>query len=85
MGQLNFPGASQIVDFYHAVEDAGHVIKALLGSKEHPEYDSRRRRWVRRLLGNGVENLIKEIQQACVGASQASAVEEELRDFIHNA
>ena len=85
MGKLNFPGASQIVDFYHAVEHAGQVVKALLSSKEHPEYEPRRSRWVRRLLGNGVENLIKETRQECAGKPQAEAVEEELGYFVRNA
>ncbi len=84
MGELNFPGAIQIVDFYHAVEHAGQVVKALLGSKEHPEYESRRSRWVRRLLGNGVENLIKETRQECAGKPQDQAVGEELRYFVGN-
>ena len=84
MGEINLPGAIQIVDFYHGVNHAGDVVKVLLGSKEHPEYDSRRSRWVRRLLGNGVENLIKETRQECAGKSQAEAVEDELHYFVHN-
>jgi Uncharacterised protein family (UPF0236) len=84
MGELNFPGATQVVDFYHAVEHAGQVVKALLDSKEHPEYESRRSRWVRRLLGNGVENLIKETRQECAAKPQAQAVEEELGYFVRN-
>ena len=35
MGRLSFPGAIQIVDFYHALEHAGKVLVSLLGSKEH--------------------------------------------------
>jgi hypothetical protein len=84
MGQVNFPDALQIVDFYHGAEHAGKVVSALLGSKEHPEYEPRRSRWVRRLLGNGVENLIKETRQECAGTPQAQAVEEELKYFVSN-
>jgi hypothetical protein len=84
MGHLNFRDAIQIVDFYHGAEHAGQVVQALLGSKEHPEYKSRRRRWVRRLLGNGVKNLIKETRQECAGKPQAQAVEDELGYFMHN-
>ena len=58
MGRLCFPGATQIVDFYHALEHAGKVVVALLGSKEHPEYKPRRRRWAKRLLNDKVEQLI---------------------------
>jgi hypothetical protein len=84
MGHLNFRDAIQIVDFYHGAEHAGKVVEALLGSKEHPEYKSRRSRWVRRLLGNGVENLINETRQECAEKPQAEAVEEELRYFVNN-
>ena len=50
MGRLCFPKAIQIVDFYHALEHAGKVLVALLGSKEHPEYKTRLGRWAKRLL-----------------------------------
>lgn len=84
MGRLNFPDALQIVDFYHAAEHASKVVEALLGSKDHPEYQARRSRWVRRLLGNGVENLIKETRQECTGKPQAQAVEDQLDYFVNN-
>jgi hypothetical protein len=84
MGQQNFRDALQVVDFYHSAEHAGKVVEALLGNKEHPEYQSRRSRWVRRLLGNGVENLIKETRQECQGQPQAQAVEEQLGYFVNN-
>jgi hypothetical protein len=84
MGHLNFKDAIQIVDFYHGADHAGDVVQALLGSKEHPEYKARRSRWVRRLLGNGVENLIEETRQECAGKPQAQKVYEELGYFVHN-
>jgi len=85
MGHLNFHDALQIVDFYHGADHAAKVVEALLGgSKEHPEYKARRSRWVRRLLGNGVENLIKETRQECAGKPQAQAVEDELGYFVRN-
>jgi hypothetical protein len=84
MGHLNFKDAIQIVDFYHGADHAGEVVEALLGSKEHPEYKARRSRWVRRLLGNGVENLIEETRQECAGKPQAQKVYEELGYFAHN-
>ena len=84
MGHLNFKDAIQIVDFYHGADHAGEVVAALLGGKEHPEYKARRSRWVRRLLGNGVKNLIEETRQECAGKPQAQAVYEELGYFVHN-
>jgi hypothetical protein len=47
MGRLCFPTAIQIVDFYHALEHAGRVLEALLGSKEHADYQKRLRRWAK--------------------------------------
>jgi hypothetical protein len=47
MGRLCFSSATQIVDFYHALEHAGKVLLALLGSKEHPDYKTRLARWVK--------------------------------------
>lgn len=84
MGRAYFRDVLQIVDFYHAAEHAGRVVEALLGSKEHPQYKARRRRWVRRLLGNGVENLIQETRQEAAGQPQAQAVEEKLGYFVRN-
>lgn len=84
MGCLNFKDAIQIVDFYHGAEHAAKVVEALVKSKEHPEYKARRSRWVRRLLGNGVKNLIEETRQECAGKPQAQKVYEELGYFVHN-
>lgn len=84
MGRLCFPGATQIVDFYHALEHAGKVLAALLGSKEHPEYKTRLGRWARRLLNDKVESLIAQTRQECAAKTQAQAVEKELGYFVNN-
>lgn len=60
------------------------MVKALLGNKEQPQYKAQRSRWVRRLLRNGVENLIQETRLQCAGQSQAQAVEDELGYFVRN-
>ena len=79
MGQHCFQDAIQIVDFYHALEHAGKVLEALLGSKEHPGLqEAGCGRWAKRLLKDKVENLIEETRQECAGQPQAQAVEEEL-------
>jgi hypothetical protein len=67
MGRLCFSGAIQIVDFYHALEHAGKVLAALLGSKEHPEYKARLGRWAKSLLNDKVEQLIAQTRQECAG------------------
>jgi hypothetical protein len=84
MGRLCFSTAIQIVDFYHAMEHAGQVLLALLGSKEHPEYKARLGRWAKRLLKNQVEKLMAETRQECAGKSRAAAVEKALGYFVNN-
>lgn len=85
MGRLCFPKAIQIVDFYHALEHAGKVLTALLGSKEHPDYKKRLARWAKRLLQDGVENLIAQARQEGASSCRAEAVEKELGYFVSNA
>jgi hypothetical protein len=84
MGKLCFKSAIQIVDFYHALEHAGLVLVALLGSKEHPDYQSRLRRWAKQLLKDRVASLIAQVRQECAGQSRAAAVEEALGYFVNN-
>jgi hypothetical protein len=84
MGRLCFPTALQIVDFYHALEHAGQVLVALLGSKEHPDYPKRLGRWARQLLHDQVESLMAQARRECAGTARAPAVEKELGYFVHN-
>jgi hypothetical protein len=84
MGRLCFPTAIQIVDFYHALEHAGRVLEALLGSKEHADYQKRLRRWAKQLLKDRVGQLIVQTRQECLGKSRAGAVEKELGYFVNN-
>ena len=84
LGLINFKDAIQIVDFYHALEHAGQVLVALLGSKEHPDYERRRGRWAKRLLRNGVLGLIAEAREESAGTPKAERVEKELNYFVEN-
>ena len=84
MGRLCFPGATQIVDFYHALEHAGRVLVALLGRKDHPDYKTRLGRWAKRLLNDKVEQLIAQARAECAGKPQAVAVEKALGYFVNN-
>ena len=84
MGRLCFPTAIQIVDFYHALEHAGKVLVALLGSKEHPDYKARLGRWARQLLKDQVEKLIAQTRKECAGQASAEAVEKALGYFVNN-
>ena len=83
MGRLCFKDSLQIVDFFHAMEHAGHVLEALIG-KAHPDYPKRLRRWAKRLLKDKVQALIKETRQESAGTPQAAAVEQALGYFVRN-
>jgi hypothetical protein len=84
MGTLCFKDAIQIVDFFHALEHAGEVLRALLGNKEHPEYERRLHRWADRLLADEVEWLITAARHEATVLGRAEAVEEELGYFVRN-
>jgi len=83
MSRDNFKDCTQIVDFYHALEHAGHVLAALLG-KEHPDYRTRLRRWAKGLLKDKVLALIEQTRRECAGKAQATAVEDQLGYFVRN-
>jgi hypothetical protein len=84
MGRLCFPTALQIVDFFHALEHAGQVLVALLGSKEHPDYQKRLTHWAHWLLQDKVERLIAQARRDGAGPVQVQAVEKELHYFTTN-
>lgn len=83
MGRDCFKDATQIVDFFHAMEHAGTVLEALIG-KDHPDYKARLRRWAKRLLRNGVRKLIDESRQESRGRPQETAVDSALGYFVNN-
>lgn len=83
MGRDAFKDATQIVDFFHAMEHAGTVLEALIG-KDHPDYKARLGRWARRLLRNGVGNLVKETRREAVAVGRHAQVEPTLHYFESN-
>jgi hypothetical protein len=85
MGRLCFAGDQQIVDFYHALEHAGRVLEALLGSKQQPTYQTRRRQWIKRLLKDQVAMLIAQTRRAAAAAGRSGPVEQELGYFVRNS
>jgi len=84
MGRSCFTGCVQIVDFFHALEHAGLVLQALLGHKEHPDYRRRLRHWAKRLLKDGVEQLIAQSRREAARLGRGAAVEEALGYFVRN-
>lgn len=83
MGRLCFKDSLQIVDFYHAMEHAGHVLEAWIG-KDHSDYKRRLRSWAKGLLKDKVQALIKQTRQQCAGTPQEAAVEQALGYFVRN-
>lgn len=83
MATINFNGCIQIVDFFHAMEHAGLVLDALIG-KAHPDYKSQLHHWAKRLLKDGVEDLIQQTRHSCAGKPEAPAVEKALHYFVSN-
>ena len=84
LGAANFPTATQIVDFFHGMEHAGRVVEALLGSRDHPDFKPRHRRWKRRLLRNGVKSLITDAQVEAARLGCDEAVNKALHYFTEN-
>ena len=83
MGRDSFKDATQIVDFFHAMEHAGTVLDALIG-KDHPDYKAQLRRWAKRLLRNGVRNRVEETRNASRGRPQQAQVDSALNYFETN-
>lgn len=83
MGRDCFKDAIQIVDFFHAMEHAGAVMEALIG-KDHPDYKARVRRWAKRLLRNGVRNLIDESRKEFRGGPREATTDSALAYFENN-
>ncbi len=84
MGHDCFEGAVQIVDFYHALDHAGDVVEALLGSNEHPDYQKRQRAWAKSLLKDGVEKMIQQTRKEAQANGRAELVEKQLGYFVRN-
>ena len=83
LGLINFPGCLQIVDFYHAMGHLKELLEALWG-KEHPKFKKFYRRWTKRLLKDGVQDLIDHARTESQGQSTEVAVTKALHYFEHN-
>lgn len=86
MGLSCFPGATQIVDFFHAMEHAGQVLVALHGPQppESPEHKKRLRFWAKELLKDRVANLIASARTSAAGTPSEAAVNKALGYFENN-
>jgi hypothetical protein len=83
LGKDYFPGDTQIVDFYHALEHLEELL-SILWPKTGAEFKRRRRHWVKMLLLDGVERIIVQARRAGGGHAQAAEVEKALGYFERN-
>jgi len=83
LGKDYFPGAVQIVDFYHAMEHL-QIVLEILWDKAHPDFQKKRRRWIKLLLNDGVAQIISQGRPAATDGAQVAAVEKALGYFERN-
>ena len=83
LGRDYFAGCVQIVDFYHALEHLQELLK-LLWDKSHPEFEKHRQQWKKRLLKDGVQEVIAQARSLAAEGSNAEAVEKALGYFERN-
>ena len=78
---MHFPGAVEILDFYHACEYIHEVANAHYG-----EDSTRGRRWAarhkRRLLEEGPEPLLRALRVMCPNTAEAKEVIERTRGYV---
>jgi Uncharacterised protein family (UPF0236) len=85
MGHDCFKEAVQIVDFYHALDHAGDVIEALLGNRDHPDYQKRQRLWAKNLLQDRVQKMIQQTRKEAQATGRIDLVEKKLGYFVRNS
>lgn len=82
---LHFPGATQIVDLYHARQHL-HALTAILVPDSGMEQNRLLHRWRELLDKDGVESILRSAQdQLPPGEEQRSAAEKEIGYFRNNA
>jgi uncharacterized protein UPF0236 len=83
LGRVNFPGALQIIDFYHACEHLKTLLESLWG-KDHPYIKKQRHRWAKLLLKDGVEQIIRQARLWSRGKASQDRVSKALGYFERN-
>ncbi len=87
--RINFPGAVEILDFYHASEHAGDLAAALLGAGE--EAQSRQSLWCHAMKATSSAPVIAAAEQLLnarrheLSAGQIQSAEREIAYFTTNA
>jgi len=84
LGLDYFPGAVQIVDFYHALEHLQTLIETLWGKGDEVRNKRRRHHWKKLLSHDGVERIIKQARKEALTRGNATEVETALGYFVNN-
>ena len=84
LGHDYFPGAVQIVDFYHALEHLQTLIETLWGKGEEARNKRRRHYWKKLLAHDGVERIIKQARKEALLRGNVAEVETALGYFANN-
>ena len=78
--QENFPGATRILDFYHASEHLHDLAKLLLATEEIP---LRFTRWKKKMRNGKIKQIIAEAEKLATGKNRAEA-QRQLNYFRNN-
>ena len=84
LGHDYFPGAVQIVDFYHALEHLQTLIETLWGKGDEARNKRRRHYWKKLLAHDGVERIIKQARKEALLRGNVAEVETALGYFANN-
>jgi hypothetical protein len=84
LGHDYFPGAVQIVDFYHALEHLQTLIETLWGKADEARNKRRRHYWKKLLAHDGVERIIKQARKEAILRGNVAQVETALGYFANN-
>jgi len=84
LGHDYFPGAVQIVDFYHALEHLQTLIETLWGKGDEVRNKRRRHYWKKLLAHDGVARIIKQARKEALLRGNVAEVETALGYFANN-
>ena len=84
LGHDYFPGAVQIVDFYHALEHLQTLIETLWGKGDEARNKRRRHYWKKLLAHDGVERIIKQARKEALLRGNVTEVKTALGYFANN-
>jgi hypothetical protein len=84
LGRDYFPGAVQIVDFYHALEHLQTLIEILWGKSDVVRNKRLRRYWKKLLARDGVERMIEQARKEALLRGNVAEVETALGYFANN-